>query len=84
MPMYEYECQQCHKRMEKIQHFDDPEESVCVHCGGKLERLVSAPALQFKGGGWHVNDYASKAAASAPSSCETGCCGTSCCMPSSN
>lgn len=83
MPMYEYECKQCHQRMEKIQHYDDPEETVCVQCGGPLERLVSAPSLQFKGAGWHVNDYA-KSAASAPTSCETGCCGTSCCPMTSS
>jgi putative FmdB family regulatory protein len=58
MPLYEYECQQCHRRVEKIQSFSAPPETVCPHCGGKLERVISAPAIQFKGAGWYINDYA--------------------------
>jgi putative FmdB family regulatory protein len=60
MPLYEYECQQCHRRLEKIQSFSAPPETVCPHCGGALEKTLSAPAVQFKGAGWYVNDYASK------------------------
>ena len=66
MPLYEYECKQCHQRLEKIQSFSAPPEKVCPKCGGELERVISAPAIQFKGAGWYVNDYAksgSKAAA---------------------
>jgi len=66
MPLYEYECKQCHQRVEKIQSFSAPPEKICPQCGGELERVISAPALQFKGAGWYVNDYAksgSKAAA---------------------
>jgi len=58
MPLYEYECKQCHHRLEKIQSFNAPPEKVCPRCGGELERVISAPALQFKGAGWYVNDYA--------------------------
>lgn len=58
MPLYEYECKDCHRRLEKIQSFNAPPEKVCPHCGGELERVISAPALQFKGAGWYVNDYA--------------------------
>jgi putative FmdB family regulatory protein len=57
MPLYEYECTTCHKHTEKIQKFSDPEITVCPHCGGKLERVVSAPAIAFKGGGWYADGY---------------------------
>jgi len=57
MPLYEYECLQCHKHVERIQKFSDPEITLCPKCGGKLERLLSAPAVQFKGSGWYVSDY---------------------------
>jgi putative FmdB family regulatory protein len=57
MPLYEYECTSCHKHTEKIQKFSDPELTVCPHCGGKLERVISAPAVSFKGGGWYADGY---------------------------
>ncbi len=57
MPLYEYECTACHKHTEKIQKFSDPEITVCPHCGGKLERVISAPAISFKGGGWYADGY---------------------------
>ena len=57
MPLYEYECTACHKRTEKIQKFSDPEITQCPHCAGKLERVVSAPAISFKGGGWYADGY---------------------------
>ena len=57
MPLYEYECAACHKRTEKIQKFSDPEITVCPHCGGTLERVLSAPAISFKGGGWYADGY---------------------------
>ncbi|HEX4021992.1 MAG TPA: FmdB family zinc ribbon protein [Acidobacteriaceae bacterium] len=66
MPLYEYECKQCHRRIEKILRFSDPEETVCPHCGGALERVISAPAIQFKGAGWYVNDYAKSGAKTTP------------------
>jgi putative FmdB family regulatory protein len=57
MPLYEYECTTCHKHTEKIQKFSDPEITVCPHCGGRLERVLSAPAIAFKGGGWYADGY---------------------------
>jgi putative FmdB family regulatory protein len=57
MPLYEYECTTCHKHTEKIQKFSDPEITVCPHCGGHLERVISAPAVSFKGGGWFADGY---------------------------
>lgn len=60
MPLYEYRCTQCGYRYEKIQKFDAEPELVCTRCGGALERPLTAPALQFKGAGWYVNDYAPK------------------------
>jgi putative FmdB family regulatory protein len=57
MPLYEYECKQCHRHTEKIQKFSDAEITVCPHCGGPLERVISAPAIAFKGGGWFKDGY---------------------------
>ena len=57
MPLYEYECTTCHKHTEKIQKFSDPEITLCPHCGGKLDRVISAPAISFKGGGWYADGY---------------------------
>jgi len=57
MPLYEYKCTNCHRHTEKIQKFSDPEITACPHCGGKLERVVSAPAISFKGGGWYADGY---------------------------
>lgn len=59
MPLYEYECQQCHKHTEKRQKFSDPEITQCPHCGGKLQRVLSAPAFAFAGGGWYKDLYSS-------------------------
>ena len=69
MPLYEYQCTKCKKRTEKIESVAGPHLKKCPHCGGKVERLQSAPAIQFKGSGWYVTDYAGKkpAADSAPS-----------------
>ena len=60
MPLYEYECQECKKRFEVIQKFSDALQTVCEDCGGALKKLLSAPAIQFKGTGWYVTDYARK------------------------
>ena len=60
MPLYEYQCKKCHSLTERIQKFSDPPLTVCPHCGGELEQLLSAPAVQFKGSGWYVTDYAKK------------------------
>lgn len=64
MPLYEYRCNQCGHRFEKIQNFSAEPETVCPKCGGMLQRPLTAPALQFKGAGWYVNDYAPKATSS--------------------
>jgi putative FmdB family regulatory protein len=68
VPLYEYRCKQCGHQFEKIQSFSAPEEKVCPVCGGEVERLISAPAIQFKGSGWYVNDYAAKSNSGAKSS----------------
>lgn len=60
MPLYEYECTKCHKRTEKIESVSGPHLKKCPHCGGKVEQLLAAPAIQFKGSGWYVTDYAGK------------------------
>jgi putative FmdB family regulatory protein len=71
LPLYEYECRQCGQRIEKIQKFSDPPLTRCQECGGKLERLLSSPAIQFKGSGWYVTDYARKSASSTSSQAES-------------
>lgn len=60
MPLYEYRCKSCGHQFEKIQSFSAPEEKECPQCHGEVERLLSAPAIQFKGTGWYVSDYAKK------------------------
>ncbi len=61
MPIYEYQCKRCHHRFERIQKFADPHIKNCPECGGPVEQLLSPPAVQFKGSGWYVTDYAKKA-----------------------
>jgi putative FmdB family regulatory protein len=60
VPLYEYECTKCHKKTEKIESVSGPHLKKCPHCGGKVEQLIAAPAIQFKGSGWYVTDYAGK------------------------
>lgn len=60
MPLYEYECGSCGHRFEKIRKFSDPPLKVCPKCRGKVRKLPSAPAIQFKGSGWYITDYARK------------------------
>jgi putative FmdB family regulatory protein len=60
MPLYEYECKKCGHRFEKIQKFSDKMVKKCPECGGQVEQMISAPAVQFKGSGWYVTDYAKK------------------------
>lgn len=60
MPLYEYQCKKCRNKFEKIQKFSDPPVKKCPQCGGPVEKLLSAPAVQFKGTGWYVTDYARK------------------------
>jgi putative FmdB family regulatory protein len=60
VPIYEYECKKCGHRFERIQKFSDKPVTRCPECGGKVEQLLHAPAVQFKGSGWYVTDYARK------------------------
>jgi putative FmdB family regulatory protein len=68
LPLYEYQCKKCKHRFEKIQLFSDKPIKKCPECGGPVEKLLSAPAIQFKGAGWYVNDYAKKSGGSQSSS----------------
>ena len=68
MPLYEYQCKKCHHRFERIQKFSDPHVKKCPDCGGPVELVVSAPAVQFKGSGWYVTDYAKKSSTGSASS----------------
>jgi putative FmdB family regulatory protein len=66
MPLYEYECDACGERFEKIVKFSDPPLEVCAKCGkGPIHKLVSSPAIQFKGSGWYITDYAKKSSPAA-------------------
>lgn len=67
MPLYEYECERCGHRFEVIQKFSDPLVEVCPVCGGPVRKLMSSPAIQFKGTGWYITDYAKKDAGGAKS-----------------
>ena len=58
MPLYEYACDHCGHRFEKIQKFSDPLEDTCPKCGGHVHKLMSSPAIQFKGSGFYITDYA--------------------------
>jgi putative FmdB family regulatory protein len=60
LPLYEYRCQKCGTLIEKIQKFSDKPLTKCGKCGGRLERVLSAPAIKFKGSGWYINDYPRK------------------------
>jgi len=62
VPLYEYECGRCGHRFEKIQKFSDPPVKTCPKCRGRVRKLLSAPAFQFKGSGWYVTDYGRKGA----------------------
>ena len=68
MPLYEYQCKKCGHRFEKIQKFSDKMVKKCPECGGVVEQMISAPAVQFKGSGWYVTDYAKKPSAGSSSS----------------
>jgi putative FmdB family regulatory protein len=57
MPLYEYECESCSHRFEVIQKFSDAPISVCPKCGGPVQKLLSSPAIQFKGSGFYLTDY---------------------------
>lgn len=65
MPLYEYECDSCGHRFEVIQKFSDPLVDTCPKCGKTVHKLISSPAIQFKGSGWYITDYAKKDSTSA-------------------
>ena len=68
MPLYEYRCLSCGERTEVLQHLGDAPLKQCPHCGGAVEKVLSAPALQFKGTGWYVTDYSHKNSAGSSTS----------------
>ena len=70
MPIYEYVCQSCQVRFEVKQKVSDPPVSGCVRCGQAVTKVISAPAIMFKGGGWYVTDYSDKL--KAPTTSEPG------------
>ena len=72
MPNYEYLCTKCGHRFEQIRKFSDKQLRKCPECGGLIEQVISAPAVQFKGSGWYVTDYPKKGAGSASSSSSEG------------
>jgi putative FmdB family regulatory protein len=72
MPLYEYECKKCHHRFERIVKYSDRPMKKCPDCGGPVEQTITAPAVQFKGSGWYVTDYAKKSTAPASSSNSNG------------
>ena len=66
MPLYEYECESCKNRFEKIVKYSDPPIDTCPKCGkGPVRKLFSSPAIQFKGSGWYITDYAKKSSTDA-------------------
>ena len=73
MPLYEYRCNACGHLFEKIQKFSDPPVDVCPNCGERnVEKLLSSPAIQFKGTGWYITDYARKGATGADGAAKDG------------
>ncbi len=62
MPLYEYECLKCSRRTERIESLKGPHLKRCPHCKGRVERVIAPSAIQFKGSGWYVTDYARKSA----------------------
>jgi putative FmdB family regulatory protein len=72
MPLYEYLCSACGHRFERIQKFSDALLTECPSCGGRVEKLVSSPAIQFKGSGWYITDYAKSSAKTEGATAPTG------------
>jgi putative FmdB family regulatory protein len=68
VPLYEYKCKKCKHKFEKIQKFSDRPVKKCPECGGPVEKLLHAPAVQFKGSGWYVTDYGGKQTSDTPKS----------------
>ncbi len=72
MPLYEYQCESCGHRFEVIQKFSDAPVEACPACPGTVRRLLSSPAIQFKGSGWYITDYARKGGGATPASSAAG------------
>ena len=72
MPLYEYQCDACSHRFERIQKFSDPPIDICPKCNGTVRKLLSSPAIQFKGSGWYITDYAKKSGSGAGKSDSSG------------
>ena len=72
MPLYEYACLKCKRHTDKIENMNGPHLKKCPHCGGKVESVITAPAIQFKGSGWYVNDYGRKTTGGDGSNSEKG------------
>jgi putative FmdB family regulatory protein len=70
MPLYEYKCEACAHRFERIQKFSDPPVETCPQCGGQVRKLLSAPAIQFKGSGFYITDYGKSGSGSGESKSE--------------
>jgi len=60
LPLYEYRCLKCDRHTDKIENLKGPHLKKCPHCGGKVESVLTAPSIQFKGSGWYVTDYGKK------------------------
>ena len=71
MPLYEYRCLDCDHQFEVIQKFSDPPVEKCPKCGGPVRKLMSSPAIQFKGSGWYITDYARKGSSGGESKSES-------------
>jgi putative FmdB family regulatory protein len=72
MPIYEYQCRKCKAHLEVLQKVTDKPPAKCRKCGGRFERVASAPAIQFKGSGWYVTDYGGKSKSDKPESESAG------------
>ena len=72
MPLYEYRCLKCDRHTDKIEKMNGPHLKKCPHCGGKVESVITAPSIQFKGSGWYVNDYGKKTSGGDSSKSEKG------------
>jgi putative FmdB family regulatory protein len=70
MPLYEYQCTTCRAVCEQLQKAKDKPLAKCPKCGGPVVKLVSSPAIQFKGNGWYVTDYAKKGSTAAEAGTE--------------
>jgi putative FmdB family regulatory protein len=72
LPLYEYRCLKCDRHTDKIEKLNGPHLKKCPHCGGKVESVLTAPAIQFKGTGWYVTDYGRKTAGGGSSKSDRG------------